>query len=307
MDVRWAGDHSVYLAVGQAGTFEVPLGLKPPFKTAVVGATDPAGFWLASRVAVSSDYLVVSALLRSLTWQKRSGGKRHEASVEAIPDIDVYHDRLLVLGARFDDKRRLAPDGAIAWLGSLDQELRDWKPVLFSASGPGAQPMNACSTLELGAVRFLADGSFLVVPGVEPGAFLYDSQGKLLRTWDTVALGLDAEDCPKMTYEQQVQLANPDVRFPWLNRRRTLDDILPLPQGPGLVVRSVAQGRTHWILKVLKKDGGVETFDLPVPSATALSHLRGDRRGRRLVLLVSEYGKTGPSAPARLVLAELTP
>jgi hypothetical protein len=255
------------------------------------------------RVAASREFLVVAAPVFSLRW-KRPGGTSHNLAFAAIVDVDVYRNRLLILGAQKDERERFAPDGAIAWLGSLDKGLSDLRAVHYSASGPGAKTMGACGPLDLGAVRFLGNGSFVIVPGVEPGAFLYDPAGKLVRTWDTTAIGLD-DDCAGLSREQQLLLsAQPEPRYAWLNQRRLLDDVLPLPQGPGLIVRSVSQGRTRWQLKQLRRDGGIDTYDIPVPSHTALSHLHGDVRGGRIVFLLSEYGKDGPTAPARLVLAE---
>lgn len=309
MDVRWAGDRSVYLAAGRAGTFELPLDSFDGFRPVIPGGTSQGSFWLSSRVAVSEDLLAVAAPVFSLRWKERKGGAEQEASFDAIVDLDVSGRQVLILGGRKDETGRFSPDGAIAWLGPLDASLSKLRAVSYDSSGPGARHMNACGALEIGTARFLRsprEGSFLIVPGVEPGAFLYDPQGKLTRTWDTREIGLDTEDCGRLSPAEEIRLSSqPEPRFAWLNQRRTVDEILPLPQGPGLVVRSVAQGQTRWVLKVLQNQGGIKVFDLPVPSRTELSHLRGDVRGNRIVFLVSEHGKDGPTAPPRLVLAEV--
>jgi len=96
----------------------------------------------------------------------------------------------VILGGRKDAKGRYSHDGAIAWLGGLSEGAAGLKPIYFSVAGRGAQPMAECAVLELGAVRFLSDGSFLVVPGVEPGIYWYDAAGDLVRTWESEALGL---------------------------------------------------------------------------------------------------------------------
>lgn len=306
-DIRWASDASVYLALTKSGTAEVslePLGGK--VEKVILGAREPGGFWGCSRLGASQDYLVAAGPAFSLTWRKRTDPLRKEIVFDGIEDIDVGGRRLVVLGARRDDKGRFAPEGAIAWVGSLDKDLTDLRPILLDQRGEGAPNLNACGNFELGAVRFLQDGTLLVVPGFQAGAHLYDAGGRLIRTWDTIALGLD-NDCPGLTEEQSMQLTYPAPRVAWLNQRRTLEDILPLPQGPGLLIRSVSQGRPSWTLKVLERDGpGHRTYTVPIPPASDLSHLRGDVRGDQIVFLLTTLDRTFMShLKGRVIVAEL--
>lgn len=306
MDVRWAGDRSVFLAAGRAGTFELPLEREARPRVVIPGSVADGGFWLSSRVAASPRFLFIAASAFSMRWKDLSQGAQQEVPFDAVLDIDLRGDRALILGALKDEKERFAPDGAIAWTGSLERKLSDRKPVYYSVSGPGARTINNCGPYDMGAVRFLSDGSFLIVPGVEPGAYLYDPSGRLVRTWDTREIGLDAEDCENLDPKVRDRLfAVPEPRWAWLNRRRILDDILPLPQGPGLIVRSVSQGRPRWELKVLDRSGEITTYSIPLTSRTDLAHLKGDVRGGRIVLLHNEFGRDAPSAPPRLFLAEL--
>lgn len=307
MDVRWFSDSSVLLARGRNGVVEVSLDAerRAAVKTIVPGEKSPEGLWFSTRLGVSDQFLVIGASFRSLAWQRRPASARKEAEFEYIEDLDLQGDRLLVLGARKDSQQRFAPDGVIAWIGSLSRDLSDLRPVQVSAFGPGARPMANCGSFEMGAVRFLPDGSFIVVPGVEPGAFLYGPSGALSRTWDTAALGLDT-DCNSIDEEQHVRLAaQPEPRFEWLNVRRTVDDVLPLPQGAGLLVRSVAGGRAHWQLVLLDARGGVTRFDIPLVANGPTSHLRGDVRQGRIVLLMHDYGRDGPPAAPRLLTVEV--
>src|SRR5207244_2494556 len=99
-----------------------------------------------------------------LTWRTLDQPLRKEDAFDDIEDVDVGANRLLVLGARRDEKRNWAPDGTIVWLGSLDKDLSDLRSVLLDARGPNAPNLNACGHYEMGAVRFLPDSSFLVVP-----------------------------------------------------------------------------------------------------------------------------------------------
>ena len=306
-DLRWASDSSVFLALTKWGTVEVslePLGSK--IGKFILGAREPGGFWGCSRLGASTEYLVAAGPAFSLTWRSRTDPLLKEMAFDRIEDIDVGGRRLAILGAIRDDQGDVAPDGTVVWLGSLDQELTDLRPVLRDQRGVGAPNLNACGNFELGAVRFLPDGTLLVVPGFQAGAYLYDAGGRLVRTWDTVALGLD-NDCPSLTQEQIDQLRFPDPRVAWLNQRRTLEDILPLSEGPGLLIRSVSGGRPSWTLKVLDRNGaGHRTYAVPIPPVSDLSYLRGDVRKGRIVLLLYTRDRTYINhLTGRVITAEL--
>jgi len=309
-DVRWATERSVYLTLGRKGTVEAAVDPSGPPPREMVPGADAVGGWSFNRwVAASSEYLVVAGGYFGLTWRSLATPLRKEMSFAQILDVDVAGGRLLILATRRDEKSgKYAPDGTIAWIGSLDKGLADLHAVLTDARGAGAPNLLACDTFEMGAVRFLAGGRFLVVPGVQPGAHLFDSTGRLLRTWDTAEIGLDS-DCAALTKEQVARMqVDFDARVAWLNQRHILDEILPLPQGPGLVIRSIERGRTHWHVKVLGESGSVTTWDLPISTASARSHLRADVRGRKVVFLVVTYQESMSAAshpPARLVEAEL--
>ena len=211
---------------------------------------------------------------------------------------------MLVLGALKDGEGRYAPDGAMAWLGSVAGGREALKPILFSVHGPGSQGMAECDVAELGAVRFLGDGSLVVVPGVEPGVSWFNARGELQRTWESRNVGLE-DECSPMFGKMGQLAADPEALIRWRNQRKVLDEILPLPDGPGLVVRQTLDGTTRWEVVVLSRDGGTEIRHLPITSTSGWAHLRGDVRGRQVVLLVSEYGRDRPAAAAKLILAEL--
>jgi hypothetical protein len=134
--------------------------------------------------------------------------------------------RFALVGSRRDAQGKFSPDGAIAWIGSLDKDLADLKPLLFDAGGPGAPSMSACCSFSLGVTRFLADGSLVVVPGVQPGIYHFDAQGKLLQTVDTVALGINT-DCAGIGKERVGMDYNPTPRStlkePARQKRRSRD------------------------------------------------------------------------------------
>jgi len=309
-DVRWASDQSVYLALAKDGAVEVSLDPKgPPPKELISGTSKPGGFWSSRRLAVSSRFLVVAAPAHSLTWRRLDDPARTEESFEGIQAIDARENQLAILGLRRDDSNVLGKDGAIAWMGSLDKKLADLRPLLYDIAGPGAATMTRCPAMPLGAVRFLPDASLLVLPGVQPGVSLYDDHGKLIRTWDTGALGIDT-DCPSLTDEQAQRLsAHAPERHAWLNQRRTVDSVLPLPQGPALIIRRAEKGHTHWDLKVLRRDGPSQSYPIPIEGGSEFFNLHGDVRDGKIVFLLYETVFRGgarehPTQP-RLIVAQL--
>lgn len=313
-DVRWASDKSVYLGVGFVGTFEVSLDAGgPPPKEMIPGRSKPGGYWASQKIAGSSRFLAAAGPALSVTWRPIADPAREEEPFDFIQALDVQDNRLAILGARrSEDGLTYAPDGAIAWIGSLDKKLADLRPVLYDISGPGARNMGRCGSVPLGAVRFLPDGSLVVAAGVQAGVNQYDRDGKLIRTWDTPPLGIDAA-CGGMTDDVQAHriVGRAASRNAWLNQWRTIDTLLPLPEGPGLVVRRAENGRTRWDLKILRVDGAVQSVSIPIEGSSEFFHLESDVRGGMIVFLLRETvfkgGEKDHPAPPRLIVVEPLP
>lgn len=308
-DLRWASDESVYLALGWDGVVEMSLApYGERIQQVVSGKKDRGGFYVSTLLGAHADTVLVGAPIAAVTWQGRASTVRREAAFDVVEDLDLHGGRALLLGARRDAEGRFAPEGGIVWLGTLAADLADARPVVFDARGAGAPSLTACGNFGMGAVRFLPDGSYVVVPGVQAGALHFDAAGKLLRTWDTVALGL-TDDCARLTPEDAKRIHFTPARWEWLNARRTLDEVVPLPGGAGLVVRRVETGRPSWELVHLLLDGGATArIPLPIPPINEITHLKADRRGNRVLILVQAYAPDPGrfvSLPGRLVLAEI--
>ena len=302
-DVRWAGAESVFLAVLETGGVELPLDpSRQDYRQVTAAGHGEDEIRLTYHIAASADYVAVSAGLFELGWKALGGepGLDGKAFSESIEDLDVAGTRLAFLGLRRAENREMAPGGGIAWLGSLDLELADLEPVLFSTAGPGARPMDSCGLFEIGAVRFLPDGTLVVVPGAEPGVFLYDRGGKLIHTWETEPLGLDLR-CDFDDAQRDLMSANYLAQWLWLNQFRTVEDVLPLPHGPGLVIRTATDAGTRWDLTILRRNRPAVTTALPITSPSTTAHLRGDVRGDRLVFLLYDSAlllRPGPKRAA---------
>ena len=207
-EIRTATDASVFVAAAKKGTWEIFLDGKAPPRKVVAGYGEPGGFWVHALLAPSAHALVIASTFRSLTWLDRNNSRLAPPfPFKNVVDLDLNSNsrHLALLGVRRAADGTYSPDGAMAWIGSLDQQLADLKTILFAKSGLGNQAMNLCHFLELGKVRYLADGTLLVILGVEGGGYLFSPVGRLLRTWEARDLGL--EDGCGLSEKQGFQLA----------------------------------------------------------------------------------------------------
>ena len=319
-DVRFAGDRSVYLARWLDGVAELQLGdgLPRVRQVAPDRATLGGGkYRIFSHLAASGDYLAWAEHTGWLAWRSLARTADRSArfdwkSLAITDDVDLSGDRLLVLGATYEDpaeESNVSPDGAVAFLGSARETGKQTlRPVLFDPAGPGARHLLHCGGLALGAARFLADGSFFILPGFQPGATLFSADGRVLRTWNTALLGLDADaECASMSMDYAMALhQQKDLRAAWRNRHRIVDEVLPLPAGAGVVIRTVTAGTVRWELDVLGASG-ISTFDIPVTASNSRMRLRGDVRNGKIVFLETEQGAHTPTetTPSRLIILEL--
>ncbi|MCB1057280.1 MAG: hypothetical protein KDD11_17405 [Acidobacteria bacterium] len=285
LDVRWSGGSTLLLAVQGTGVVEIPATQSDPVQVRIT--VDGQDSWNTSRVAVAGDYVVFASELFVYGWKGRRGEVSLERSpfFEAIGDLDAQGDHFAVLGLHRDSDRILAPKGIIAWIGRVGDASGSPTPILASTSGPGAVLMDNCPTFGIGGVRFLPDGSLLVVPGAEPGAFRLSASGELLDTWDLDSLGIGA-DCSFGTDKALLYGRDPHARWGFLNKYRTVDEILIFRGKPALVVRRADEAGSRWQLVLLEPGGGSEVLNLPLASPSKYAHIRGDVLSSEIVLLV---------------------
>lgn len=310
-DIRWVSDRSVLISAGRAGVYELPIDtVSAEPRLILAGGDKPGGFFFASRLAVTPDAVVTSAPLGSLVIRRR----RDTSALVTVPlsvvvDVDARQDRIVILGANRDDAGRWSPDGAIAWFGSLSSNLKDLRPIRFSQAGPGSKPMALCHFLESGGVRFAPDGTFVVVPGVEPGVSLYNADGGLQRTWDTSSLGYD-DRCSLSIEQFKVLSSSGPARTQWVNAHRVIDDVVFVSGKPALIIRSWDGKTTHWRLMTLLADGTSTSTTLPFVSRSRDAHLRADvNRSRWAVLMFDflERPESTPQRPNRLIVRTIKP
>lgn len=317
-DVRWDGASSVYVSWESDGVSEVSLdGVK---RQALVPEKRALGLLKHyDHLAISSGRLAVASLNWKMAWRpltEAPGGKILFQSLD-VPitlDFDLQNDKVVLLGlarrVRDSNPPEFAPQGDVAWIGTLSSGLKDLKPVLYDAGGRGAPHLDRCDSYPIGATRFLADGSFVVAPGFQDGIHLFDPQGRKIRSWTSDQVGVDAYMiCGEMSEAEVREFAKEGDFFErWLNSHRSVDDVLPLAQGPGVLVRSWKDGQAHWTLKVLQADG-IKSYRVPVTGRRPFDRLRGDVRDGKIALLLSNsaypYPRSKADLPAEIYVVEL--
>lgn len=304
MDVRWASDTSLLIAAGQEGVVQTNLaGVVSRVRIpggGTPGAKGAASLWLATRVGISEQLLAGAAPAFVLVLKAMQG----EADgvirpYAAVLDVDVQGSTALVLGAQRDESGQWAPDGAMAW---LDDGRSDPKPVHFARSRAESDAVSRCGLLDIGAVRFLHDGSFVIAPGVQPGVFLYGENGVLEHVWQTTELGVFG-GCPYSQEQSREFSAAPEPRWTIWNNSVLVDDIVEVGGAPALLVRRRQGDTTRWSMVILSIAGENRTVPLPFTSSSGLSRARADVRGDDMVLLIHESGRMDvpPQSTPRLL------
>jgi hypothetical protein len=312
LDIRWAGLQSIYVSTAFGGTFEIALAAtkEPWLHRIFTPQTEYGPFGTQDHLALTSRIAAVAGPARGLFWQRRPSGTKSMTALnldfDVIAALDARGAELLVLGARRNDRGEFAPDGAIAWIVQPEKQPPAVRTILYSRSGPGAPAMGDCGMFETGKVRAMPAGDFWLVPGVEPGVYHYDAAGKLLSVLQADRLGFEV-GCGLTPKEVLDYSASMTGRWTWLNRRRVLDEILALPEGPGFLVRIREAAETRWELKVLRGSGEVVSYGVPIRSPSPFAHLRGDARGARLAFVLLDLDQVKPTPAGRLIVAELPP
>ncbi|HYH09078.1 MAG TPA: hypothetical protein VEK11_18665 [Thermoanaerobaculia bacterium] len=308
-DVRWASDTEVFVGTGKRGVVRTRVDSTAHPHLVVAGAERGGGpTVIAGRLGLAQNHILFASGMGMVGWSPLAGTTRkvEQKGLVALMDVDARGDTAAILGADSGPVQGLQREGTILWIGSLSKNLANLRPIMKGRSKPGGKDMARCSILETGALRYMPDGSLVVIPGVEPGVYRYDANGKLMQTWDTDPLGI-VDDC--WIPESDLLLVARDFgeRIKWYASRVTLDEILPTANGPAVVLRRVEKGVTKWDLVTLPYKGRSERIALPVTMPTPRAHVRGDIRGNRLVLLMWDDPMPGQkaAAPPKLIVMSI--
>jgi len=305
----------VYLAAATEGVVElVHAGGLLNWKKAV----DPKVAGPSVRIGATDQHLVTSFFAGGVS-QLRLGSDKAELveldrRVDFIADLDVRGEELLLLaGWRSGPKgEEYAPDGSLGMLAKLGSGKKKLTPVHFSPMGPGVADFLGCSVLEISAVRFLGDGSFIVSPGFEDSVYRYSSEGLLQQVWPSTTLGVD-EGCGLDQAGMTELATDPRKRSEVVNTLVVVDEIFPFGDSAVLLVREFDGEQVVWSLRYLLAGGESIRAPFPLTSKSPYSRIRGDLRGKQLVLLKSEpigeesIGEGMIVSPPELLIFRLEP
>ncbi|HPC83652.1 MAG TPA: hypothetical protein P5234_10195 [Thermoanaerobaculaceae bacterium] len=321
-DVRWVSDASVAVAHAGDGSFQVPLAAGKPASVLMPAGSrrgpGPVGqertlIWAHTMLGVSDRFFAFAAPSFELAWVPRQpggvGASRVVDFLSAV-DLDVHENRLLVVGLPSMAPAATGDGPTILWETNLEAPTPPVFRPRFSLSRPVPESelddwLHASGSA---SVRFLTDGSFLLVPGIEPGVYWYNSDGRLLRAWNSEALGLDVVG-PSDPAGARRAASNRGAMLALRNALRLTDEILPLPEGPAVVVRHAREKDVVWTMSLLRRDGSITSVELPIQVSSPNWTLFGDAQDRRVILVLFETCERGPRtcSPSRLVELEVTP
>ncbi len=150
-----------------------------------------------------------------------------KANLEIVGDLDHRAGWTVAVGLA----RRAEPSPGsediwepyVAWLFDAEDGARGLLPTR-----DGGIALDSCYPAELSVSRFVADDLVLVIPGAEPGAFLYGTDGVLRATVD---LGLLTASRPDCRPDQRPLLYEERFRTAWLTRHRVIDEVAANDKG----------------------------------------------------------------------------
>ena len=224
-DVRWQTGGSLLVGLRQDGIHSWrPGALGSELLVTLAGTTfRRAGrYGNYSRLGGgSSGNLVFAGDLFGVYQQRGERIMALKANLEIVGDLDHRNGWTIAVGLSRQPEPSPGPEDIwepyVAWLFDAEGGARGLLPTR-----DGGAALDSCYPVELSLGRFVADDLVLVIPGAEPGAFLYGTDGMLRGTVDTGAFSANRPDCgPK----QKPLLYKEEHRAAWLNRHRVIDEV----------------------------------------------------------------------------------
>ena len=243
-DVRWQADGSLLVGLRQNGIYSWRPGARESeLVVALAGTTyRRAGrYGNYSRLGGGpTGNLVFAGDLFGVYRQRDGRIMALKTNLEIVGDLDHRNGWAVAVGLSRLSEPSPGPDDIwepyVAWLFDAEGGVRGLLPTR-----DGGAALDACYPVELSVSRFVADDLVLVIPGAEPGAFLYDTDGMLRGTVDVGALSASRPNCGP---EQKPLLYKEEHRTAWLSRYRVIDEVAANGEGDVFFfVRHVEDGQ----------------------------------------------------------------
>jgi len=305
VDLRWAGKSSIYLADSQAGVTEVKLEEGLPEARRLTPATAQMGMRGMDHLAVSDKWIVAATVAR-LAWRAVEGGDWHVLEGRGyFHEVDIRGDEIVMLGLP-DTETFERSRGGVVWRSDLSKGLSRWD-VLYESEAVASDSHVINLQAALGSVRFLPQGGFVVAPNFLPGVLLFSASGSLQRRWTPEEIWGSGKPGKAAVGDEEAWRNwkfEPEELRRVLASRRTIDAVLPLPEGPAIVVREPRGDTARYRLGVLGPE--IRWYDIPLGNVSPMARLRGDvdEQGR-IVLAAVERWPQAPVASSEVLVLRL--
>lgn len=315
-DVRWQSDGSLQVGLRQDGVHLWRPGTRGSELVATLAGTTyrrAARYGNYSRLGGGpSGDVVFAGDLFGLYRQREGRITGIKTNLEIVGDLDRRNGWTVAIGLARQPEPAPGPDDIwepyIAWMFDAEGGVRGLLPTR-----DGGVALDACYPVELSLGRFVADDLVLVIPGAEPGAFVYGTDGMLRGAMGVGAFSASRPDCGP---EQKSLLYEEEFRIAWLSRHRFIDEVVANSEGDVFFfvrhtrVPSVPGAKVCWdIVHALVDDlRRVSTSACAVTSELADARLRADVSGDRAVLLIrgaTRLASGNTERPAELFEARL--
>ncbi len=230
-DVRWQEDGSLLLGLRRDGIYSwfpetgrieavATLSGSTWWRAGRYGDYSRLGGWAAGTLIFAGDLFGV--------YRQRDGRiTALKANLEIVGDLDQRDGTAVAVGLARQPKPSPGPDDIwepyIAWLIDAEGGTRGLLPTR-----DGGRALDSCFPVELSVSRFVTDRLVLVIPGAEPGVYLYGTDGALRGIVDSEALSITRPDCSS---ELKPLLDDEAGRTEWLGRHRLIDEVAANGEG----------------------------------------------------------------------------
>ena len=230
-DVRWQADGSLLVGLRQEAVYSWTPGTPDTRLVVTLAGTTyrrTARYGNYSRLGGGSkDGLVFAGDLFGVYRQQGDRISALKVNLEIVGDLDHHAGWTVAVGLARRSEPAPGPEGIwepyVAWLFDAGGGVRGLLPTR-----DGGVALDSCYPAELSVSRFVADDLVLVIPGAEPGAFLYGTDGMLRATVDLGGLTASRPDCRP---DQRPLLYEERFRTAWLTRHRVIDEVAANDKG----------------------------------------------------------------------------
>ncbi len=218
-DVRWLSHNELLFAQTRQGVYSWRVGeeraqLRATLAGTTFSRTGPPDY---SRIAGTDPHDFVFADFVSGLYRRTQARVERLMPLEVVGDLDQHGATTVAVGLLRRPGGKWAEYSA--WL------IEDGgQPSGLLPTRDGGRGMSQCLEAELPTARFISPNRILVVPGAEPGVFVYTPEGVLKRSLD--ASLFSADDGCELEPEQRHLLADDGYRTAWLSRRRVIDEVV---------------------------------------------------------------------------------